>query len=231
MSELITCEDLSLGYEGRVILSGLSFRLEQGDYLYVVGENGSGKSTLMKTILGLRQPYSGKVTLHDLKRSEIGYLPQQTAIQKDFPANCEEVILSGTLARFPFTPFYTKEQHALAEKYMEMMHITHLRKQSYRDLSGGQQQRVLLARAFCAAQKLLVLDEPVTGLDAATTADLYDAIAKANKEGMTVMMISHDIQAALHYAGHILSLDDTFFFGTRKEYTEYANRKAGSSDE
>ena len=231
MTDLITCENLSLGYEGRVILSGLSFRVKKGDYLYVVGENGSGKSTLMKTILGLRQPYSGTVTLHDLKRSEIGYLPQQTAVQRDFPANCEEVILSGTLARFPFSAFYRKEQRELADRYMEMMHIADLRKHSYRDLSGGQQQRVLLARAFCAAKKLLVLDEPVTGLDAATSKDLYDAIEKTNREGMTVMMISHDIQAALRYGSHILSLDDTFFYGTGKEYAEYANRKAGKGNE
>ncbi|MBO6019852.1 MAG: ATP-binding cassette domain-containing protein, partial [Clostridia bacterium] len=176
---LLTCRDLSLGYDGHEIVHGLNFNVESGDYLCVVGENGSGKSTLMKTILGLLSPLSGEIELGDgLKRNEIGYLPQQTEVQKDFPASVWEIVLSGCQNRMGARPFYRKEEKDLALSNIEKMGIEPFIKRCYRELSGGQQQRVLLARALCATQKMLVLDEPVSGLDPVVTAEMYDLIAR-----------------------------------------------------
>ncbi len=216
----LSCENLCLGYDGKEILHNLNFEVNSGDYLCVVGENGSGKSTLMKTLLGLQQPISGKVITGDgLRQTEIGYLPQQTVVQKDFPATVREIVLSGCQGRCGARPFYSKEEKRLAAENIEKMGITHLAKRCYRELSGGQQQRVLLARALCATQKILLLDEPVSGLDPKVTAEMYSLIENLNKSGITVIMISHDIGAALKYAGHILHIGKTVFFGTAAEYT------------
>ena len=216
---LLTCQDLCLGYDGKEILHNLNFEIHTGDYLCIVGENGSGKSTLMKTVLGLQQPMSGKVLTGDgLAQNEIGYLPQQTVVQRDFPATVWEIVLSGCQGRCGLRPFYTKEEKQLAEDNIEKMGITHLTKRCYRELSGGQQQRVLLARALCATKKMLLLDEPVSGLDPKVTAEMYALIEKLNRDGITVIMISHDLNAALTYASHILHIGDTVFYGTKAEY-------------
>ena len=216
---LLTCQDLCLGYDGREILHNLNFEIHTGDYLCIVGENGSGKSTLMKTVLGLQQPMSGKVLTGDgLAQNEIGYLPQQTVVQKDFPATVWEIVLSGCQGRCGLRPFYTKEEKQLAADNIERMGITHLTKRCYRELSGGQQQRVLLARALCATKKMLLLDEPVSGLDPKVTSEMYALIEKLNKDGITVIMISHDLNATLTYASHILHIGDTVFYGTKAEY-------------
>ncbi len=216
---LITVRDLSLGYEGRAITEKLNFTVNAGDYLCVVGENGSGKSTLMKTLLGLREPLAGEILFGDgLKKNEIGYLPQQTVVQKDFPASVWEIVLSGCQARAGLRPFYNKEEKALARENMERMGITDLEKRCYRELSGGQQQRVLLARALCSARKILLLDEPVSGLDPKVTAEMYSLIRQINKEGITLIMISHDLSAAVRYADHILHIGTTLFFGTKEDY-------------
>ena len=216
---LLQAEKLDLGYEGQTIVEGLDFSVNAGDYLCIVGENGAGKSTLMKTLLNLTPPMGGKVILGDaLKRSEIAYLPQQTIVQKDFPASVREIVLSGCQSRAGLRPFYNKEEKALAAENMERMGITDLAKRCYRDLSGGQQQRVLLARALCAARKLLLLDEPVSGLDPRVTLEMYELINRLNKEGITILMISHDIDAAVQYATHVLHIGKHIFFGTREEY-------------
>ncbi|MCR5150785.1 MAG: ABC transporter ATP-binding protein [Clostridiales bacterium] len=217
---LLTCQNLSLGYEGNTILSGLNFDVEPGDYLCIVGENGSGKSTLMKTILGLQPPLSGKIlTDGGLKINEIGYLPQQTDIQRDFPASVWEIVLSGCQGERGIKPFYSKENKNLARLNLEKMAITPLEKRCYRELSGGQQQRVLLARALCAAKKMILLDEPVAGLDPNVTAQMYSLIESLNKvDKITVIMISHDIDAALKYANKILHIGKTVFFGPANEY-------------
>ena len=216
---LLTCQDLCLGYDGREILHNLNFEIHTGDYLCIVGENGSGKSTLMKTVLGLQQPISGKVLTGDgLTQNEIGYLPQQTVVQKDFPATVWEIVLSGCQGRCGLRPFYTKEEKQLAAENIEKMGISHLTKRCYRELSGGQQQRVLLARALCATKKMLLLDEPVSGLDPKVTAEMYTLIEKLNKDGITIIMISHDLNATLTYASHILHIGDTVFYGTKAEY-------------
>lgn len=223
----ITGSDLSLGYDGKVILSDLNFKIEKGDYLCVVGENGSGKSTFMKTLLGLQPQLGGTITFDDgLKKNEIGYLPQQTVVQKDFPASVEEIVLSGCQGCMGLRPFYRKEEKQLAKENMEKMEVTSLAKRCYRELSGGQQQRVLLARALCATRKLLLLDEPVSGLDPKVTAQMYELIERLNQEGITIIMISHDIAAALKYATHILHVDKKIFFGSKEEYlkSEMAKR-------
>ena len=195
----LTCQRLCVGYDGQSVLQDLTFELLAGDYLCIVGENGSGKSTLMKTILGLQMPISGRILTGDgLRKNEIGYLPQQTVIQKDFPASVREIVLSGCLGRCGSRPFYNKEEKKLAAEAMEKMQITRLARRCYRELSGGQQQRVLLARALCATQKMLLLDEPVSGLDPKVTAEMYTLIEKLNREdGITVIMISHDVAAAV----------------------------------
>ena len=217
---LIKTEDLALGYEGKNIVEGLSFTLERGDYLCIVGENGSGKTTLMKTLLGLKAPISGKLIFGDgLKKNEIGYLPQQTSAQKDFPASVREVVMSGFLNKCGLRPFYSKKEKALAIENMEKLGISDLANYCYRELSGGQQQRVLLARALCASSGLLVLDEPVSGLDPKVTQDMYSVIKELNDGGMTVVMISHDIAAAVRYATHILHISHTpLFFGKTEDY-------------
>mgnify|MGYP004468756641 FL=1 len=218
----LTCQNLCVGYDGTSVLQDLNFEVFAGDYLCIVGENGSGKSTLMKTILGLQPPISGRILTGDgLRKNEIGYLPQQTVVQKDFPASVREIVLSGCQGRCGSRPFYNKEEKQLAADAMEKMQIAQLAKQCYRELSGGQQQRVLLARALCATQKMLLLDEPVSGLDPKVTAEMYALIEKLNREdGITVIMISHDIAAAVKYASHILHIGDAVFFGTKEEYRQ-----------
>lgn len=220
MAQLV-CKNLTLGYENGVILRDLSFSVEQGDYLAIVGENGSGKSTLMKTVLGLMKPLKGEILLGDgLKRYEIGYLPQQSYIQRDFPASIWEVVLSGCLSRGKFRPFYGKADRDRARKNIAKMGLADLTKRSYRELSGGQQQRVLLARALCATEKILLLDEPVSGLDPKVTAEMYEIIKSLNREGITIIMISHDIRASLHYANKILHIGKETFFGSVEKYLE-----------
>ena len=223
---LISCENLAFAYDGVTVLQDLNFKIEQGDYFCILGENGAGKSTLMKGLLGLKKPSSGKVIFgEDLRAKEIGYLPQQTPVQKDFPASVQEVVLSGCLSGMGMRPFYGKEEKDRAARNMEALEITDLKDRCYRDLSGGQQQRVLLARALCATRKVILLDEPVAGLDPLVTINMYKLIERINREmGITVIMVSHDLQAAMRYASHVLHLgeDRQLFFGTREEYRRSA---------
>jgi len=217
---LIDCRDVSLSYENTIVISGLSFSVNTGDYLCIVGENGSGKSTLIKALLSLKTAVKGSIAVGDgLKKNEIGYIPQQTSAQKDFPASVREVVISGCLNSRGFRPFYTKTERATASENMEKLKIREFKNQSYRELSGGQQQRVLLARALCATKKLLLLDEPVAGLDPIVTNDLYNIIKQINDEGTTIIMVSHDINSAVKYASHILHLQNKpLFFGTKADY-------------
>lgn len=221
---LIKCENIALAYDGKEIVSDISFRVNRNDYLCIIGENGSGKSSLIKAILGLIKPTRGQIVFGDgLRQSEIGYLPQQTAVQKDFPASVNEVVLSGCLnSSRAFAPFYTKEQKNKAYENMERLRISDLKDKCYRELSGGQQQRVLLARALCATKSILLLDEPVTGLDPIVTSDFYKLINEINV-GMdiTVIMVSHDIASAVENSTHILHLQHKqLFYGKTKDYLE-----------
>ena len=218
---LITCENAAFAYENKPVIENLNFTVDSGDYLCIVGENGSGKSTLIKGLLQLMSPAVGKIIMGDeLRANEIGYLPQQTALQKDFPASVCEVVLSGCLNQSGLRPFYGREQKQSARKNMEQLGILDLKNECYRDLSGGQQQRVLLARSLCATTKMLLLDEPVTGLDPVVTYELYQLIEKINRElKITVVMVSHDIESAVKYASHILHLqNEQLFYGTTAEY-------------
>ena len=219
MGAEIVCENVSLGYETGIVAEGLNFSVSSGDYLCILGENGSGKSTLVKTLLGLHSASGGKITRN---KTGIGYLPQQTVVQRDFPASVREIVRSGCLGKSGLRPFYSREEKARAEQNMQRLGITDLAKHCYRDLSGGQQQRVLLARALCAADSMLLLDEPVTGLDPKAQIDLYELIAKLNRDGITIIMVSHDVRASVHYASHILHIGarTQLFFGTAKDYQE-----------
>ena len=219
MAQLV-CENLTLGYDSRVIVKNLNFSVNEGDYLCIVGENGSGKSTLMKAILGLHSPMFGTVRTGDgVKQNEIGYLPQQTEVQRDFPASVWEIVLSGCQGRCGLRPFYNRREKEIARSAMQKMKIDHLASRCYRELSGGQQQRVLLARALSATRKILLLDEPVSGLDPKVTNEMYQLIKELNAvDGITVIMISHDISAATEYASHILHIGKKVFFGAKDEY-------------
>lgn len=218
---VLACEDVTLGYEHKPLLEHLTLTVRAGDYLCIVGENGSGKSTLMKGLLGLIKPTGGVLTLADeLRRSGIGYLPQQTPAQKDFPATVQEVVISGCLGKRGNRPFYSMEERKLAAVNMEKLGITDLKKSCYRDLSGGQKQRTLIARALCATDKLLILDEPITGLDPTSTQDFYAVIRHLNRdEKVAVLMVSHDIGNIVTQANKILQLKQTVqFYGTVDEY-------------
>lgn len=220
---LLKCEDITVRFGTKTVLDKLSFQVEHGDYLSVIGKNGSGKSTLIRCLTRLCPLTSGSIsTAEDFRRSEIGYLPQQSEIQKDFPATVEEVVRSGCLGHHRFLPFYTKEDKAEAEMNMHRLDICDLRNRSYRTLSGGQQQRVLLARALCATQKLLLLDEPVTGLDPEVSVGFYDIIRELNQQdGIAVIMVSHDMDNGLKDAKHVLYLDeDDQYFADIAEFRE-----------
>lgn len=228
MKPFITCEHVDFGYENIDAVIDLNLEICQGDYLCVVGENGSGKSTLIKGLLGLIRPTAGTLTVADeLKRGGIGYLPQQTAAQKDFPATVYEVVLSGALGRRGSRPFYSPAEHRLAAKNMERLGIMDLKRACYRDLSGGQQQRALIARALCATDQMLILDEPITGLDPSAIQDFYHLIRKLNrKDGITIIMVSHDIRNVLTQAGRILHLQQRVLFdGTAKDYASSMTAK------
>ena len=220
---LLSFENITIGYDNHPIVENLNFAVEQGDYLTILGENGAGKSTLLKTMLGLIKPLDGKIVFDtEVKKTDIGYLPQQTVVQRDFPASVWEIVLSGCLGKNGLRPFYTKEDKALAESNIKKLGLEDLKKRCYRELSGGQQQRVLLARALCSSDKILVLDEPVTGLDPKVTIQLYEIIDSLNKEGITIIMISHDLQALKH-ANKVLHLGHEVFFGDKEEYLKSQN--------
>lgn len=214
---LLECEDLCIGYDGKAVAENLNFMVETGDYLCVLGQNGSGKSTLIKTLLGLEKPVSGTIE-GILKPHQIGFLPQSTEQQKDFPASVQEIVLSGVLGRKGFFSFYTKEDRRIAKENMEKLGILHLEKRRFGELSGGQRQRVLIARALTAAKDVLLLDEPCAGLDIGTTTELYSLIEQLNKSGVTVIMVTHDMEAAVKYANNILCLCKKPFFGTSHMY-------------
>lgn len=227
----IVCENASLGYDGKPIVTGLGFTVNAGDYLCIVGENGSGKSTLMKTILNLTPPLAGSIYMEGLKPTQIGYLPQQTQVQRDFPASVLEIVLSGFQGQRGWRPFYTKEEKAAASANLKKLGLEGFERRCYRELSGGQQQRVLLARALCATQKCLLLDEPISGLDPKATAQMYEIIEQLHREGITIIMISHDVGVALADATHILHIGKHLFFGTKESYLHSGIGQAFLSEE
>ncbi len=220
MKQLI-CSDLAIGYEGNIVQDKINFSVNKGDYICVVGKNGAGKSTLMKTVLGLLPTISGKTEMSkELIEGGIGYLPQQTQIQKDFPASVWEVVLSGAVKKQGLRLFYSREQKETALNILEKIGISDLKKKSYSKLSGGQQQKTLLARALCATGEILLLDEPVSGLDPKSTEEMYELIKKLNKEGTTVIMITHDVENSVNYADYVLSIDETVKYMEKDEFVK-----------
>ena len=219
----IECRDVALGYEGKIVVDDLTFSVEKGDYLCIVGENGAGKSTLIKALLGLKIPMSGEIIIDkELMSGGIGYLPQQSELQRDFPASVREIVISGCLGRMGLRPFYSKNEKIRSVENMEKMGILDLADKCYRDLSGGQQQRVLLARALCASEKILLLDEPAAGLDPVAKNEMYDIVGELNKNyNITVVMVSHDIRSAVKHSKHILHISNKpLFFGETRHYEE-----------
>lgn len=216
----LSCENLAIGYEGKTIARNINFNINEGDYLCILGENGSGKSTLMKTILGLEKQLSGSIKLgENITCREFGYLTQRSELQRDFPASVKEVVYSGLQSKSRFSPFYKKSDKMLAQSIMEKMNVLDFQNRCFRKLSGGQQQRVLLSRSLCAAKKILFLDEPMAGLDANVSVEFYSMIERLNREeNLTIVMISHDIQASLKYASHILHVGNDVLFCTKEEY-------------
>ena len=225
---LITLKDVTIAFEGVVAVSGANLTVDKGDYLVIVGENGSGKSTIIRTILGLVRPQKGRVSYGDgLKKNQIGYLPQQTIAQRDFPASVEEVVLSGCITRMGRRLFFAPAQKQLAEEKMRLLDVEKIRKQSYRTLSGGQQQRVLLARALCATDSILLLDEPVTGLDPEATEEFYSIVRKLNRDhGVAIVMVSHDLHGSMRDAGKVLVMNHGVdFLGTVADYEAKFERR------
>lgn len=231
---ILSCTDITLRYGHLTAVEGLSFSVDDGDYLAIVGENGSGKSTLIKALLGLLEPVSGKITYEGVTHSEIGYLPQQTAVQRDFPATVWEVVLSGNLGKAPLLrPFYNREERARADAMLEQLGIADLKYRSIRALSGGQRQRVLLARALCAARKMILLDEPAAALDPVAAAELYDRIDHLNRNhGVTVIMVTHSMEAAKRAAKVLNMNHKERFFGTTEEFftSGRADKMMGGED-
>lgn len=217
---MIDCNHVCLRYDAHYVVNDVSFKVKPGDYLCIVGENGSGKTTLMKGILGLIKPASGEIKFDGIKPTDVGYIPQHTVVKKDFPASVYETVLSGCLNKHGLLPFYSRADRECAVAALKKLDILQLKKKSYRELSGGQQQRVLLARALCSTGKLLMLDEPANGLDPISAAQMYELLKKLNDEGITIIMISHDVGSALSYATKILHMSNqALFFGTSEEYT------------
>lgn len=213
---LIELRNLTLGYDNHIVLKDINMNIDEGDFICIVGPNGSGKSTLVKGILGLIRPISGKVIYNGLKQNFIGYMPQETLVDKNFPASVFEIVLSGTLNNINF---YTKREKDIALSNMKLLDIEKLKNKNFCDLSGGERQKVLLARSLCATSKLLILDEPSNNLDSKSKKDLYNAIKELNKNSITIIMITHDLDHDNLIGNKILSLrEDEIFFGTTKEF-------------
>jgi len=224
--KILECKKLSIGYNDKAICKDINLEVDKGQYICIIGENGCGKSTLLKTILGLNKPVSGKVVFDkNFNKAFVGFLPQQSAMQRDFPATVKEVVLSGFINKMKYRPFYSKEEKEKALGYCKYLGINDLYNKSYRELSGGQQQRVLLARALCATDELLVLDEPTNALDVRSRNKLYELISDLNKNGLTIIMVSHNIEKVINDVTHVIYLKDKpEFIGTKEDFlqTEYA---------
>ncbi len=217
---IIECRNISAAYDGIKPLSDVTFSIEDKDYLCIIGDNGTGKTTLMKVILGLKHQSSGEIIFNNLSKNQIGYLAQQSELQKEFPASVKEVVLSGCVNRKRFNPFYTKSDKEKAKNAMQTLDILKLKDRCYRELSGGQQQRVLLARAICASDKILFMDEPTTGLDPIMTTEFFNLTEKMNRElGIAIVMVTHDTHCAVKYSKNILCLyKENYFYGKTSDF-------------
>lgn len=220
----ITCEELAVGYSGRALRNNFNLKIDAGDYICIIGENGAGKSTFIKTLVGLIPPIEGDIRFTgNIDRKDIAYLPQQRDIQKDFPASVIEVVMSGCLNRLGFRPFFGNQERKLAADAIRELELEDIKNESFRELSGGQRQRVLLARAIASSRKILVLDEPITGLDPVAAANLYRILNRLNQSGTTIITISHDIDKALSAANKIFIMSDNPHIASDSERLEVLN--------
>jgi len=232
---LLECKNVSIGYNDKAICKDISFTIEKGEYVCIVGENGCGKSTLLKTILGLTKQVSGKIKFdNNFNKTQIGYLPQQSEMQRDFPAVVKEIVMSGFINKMGLRPFYNKSEKEKALKLMSQLNIIDHKNKSYKDLSGGQQQKVLLARALCATDELLVLDEPTNGLDMRSIKAFYDTIYRLNSEnGITILMVTHNLDKVIDKVTKIIYLKNTqVFCGSKEEFleSEFGKSYSGSKE-
>lgn len=220
VEKLLTCRKLVPGYGARAVAGEIDIDVSEGDGLCVVGGNGTGKSTFLRTLLGLQPALSGEVSFNpSLRPGDIGYLPQQNPLQRDFPATAREVAMSGCQAMRGTRPFFRERERAIANEAMGRFGVAAFADRPYRELSGGQRQRVLLARALCAGRRLLVLDEPATGLDPGAAAELYAAMAELHRGGLATISVTHDMAGGLEGATHILDLGRAKpFFGPMAEW-------------
>lgn len=219
---LIEVVHLTLGYDHQEVISDLSLTIEEGDFVCIVGPNGAGKSTFVKGLLGILKPMRGKVLFHDLKQNFIGYMPQESKVDKHFPASVMEIVLSGTLNQVGWNSFYHKKEKQKAEETLKLLGISSLKNQHFSDLSGGQRQKVLLARGLCASSKLLILDEPSNNLDQSSKMELYQILKSLNQnKGMTILMITHDLDHHNLIGNKILSLEKGhYFYGSVEEFVK-----------
>ena len=203
---ILTVKKLQVSYDKVNVFSNLSFEVREGDFICIVGQNGAGKSTLIKTLLGSIKQSKGEIIFHNLKRKFIGYMPQESKVDKNFPASVSEIVYSGT--------FYGEEEGKVVSECLKELKISDLTKRHFADLSGGQRQKVLLARALAATSKLLILDEPSNNLDFKSKMELYDNLLKLNKKGITILMVTHDLDHKNLIGNKILALSGKeYFFG------------------
>lgn len=219
MKTLINVQNLHMSYGNKKVLTNINFEINQGDFLTIIGENGSGKSTLVKGLLGLKSLDEGTVNYLGVDLNQIGYLPQNTQIQHDFPASVKEIVLSGCVNRLKKRFFYNAQDKQRMRRQLQRLQIEDLANQHYIDLSIGQRQRVLLARALCATDQLIILDEPVTSLDPHITRSFYELLKELNQQGLTVVMITHDISQVVDAATKVLLLNGQVqYFGNAQDY-------------
>ncbi len=210
MSHAIIAKNVSISYGSNKVINSANFVIDEEDFVCVVGANGSGKSTLIKAILGLIKPDSGKIIFeNNNKRKSIGFLPQDTKTDMIFPATVIEIVLSGTLGQLGMKAFYRKENKDRAEKSLRRLNILGLKNSSFSSLSGGQKQKVLLARALAATSKILILDEPSNNLDYKSRKEFYNELKELNKSGLTIIMITHDLDAEDLIGNKIINIKES----------------------
>ncbi len=219
--EILSASHVSINYGAVVAVDDATFGVNEGDYFCIAGSNGSGKSTLLKGIIGLAPIKNGHLHVN-LPKEQISYLSQTNRADRDFPATVWEIILSGTQKSGKKIPFYTKDDKQRAEESMIKLGMEKFKNTRIGNLSGGQQQRALLARALCKSPKLLLLDEPFAGLDSAISEELYELYKNLNKNGVTIIMASHDYQAIGNFASRVMLMNNSHvdFVGTNDEWRE-----------
>lgn len=229
-NKILSVKDLNFNYGKIKILKDINFELDKGDYLGIIGANGSGKTTLIKVLLGLLQPSSGTVVYHQniLEDNALGYVPQKTfGDHQNFPATVKEIVRTGLLANKGFLKQYNDEDNKKVVEILNRLNLCDLKNRKINKLSGGQQQRVLLARSLVSNPRVLILDEPTSALDPEVREDFYQLLETVNKSGVTIILISHDLQSIEPYLNKVLLLDrKILFFGNPKDFNKTVSAKS-----